>query len=244
VRCRLRLRASPTQGGWELVSARARPRRVSGALSTVSSTAGFGVVRGDTGGSRGSVGSGPQGSGGDICSQRPGERGPAVGICTLTAPTRGGLVDGVQPSPPTADGVGRRTLGSRDGRRLQRESSSRCELGRGRTCRLPVAAHQLRPTGGASRGARSRLAGNLAPRGGALRGFRSVEVDVARRGDLGAVALVLRTSVRGAGSSVTGRLQSGMVGSTQARWRHRNCTRVRFAAHFLRLFTWTLYGRD
>jgi hypothetical protein len=150
------------------------------------------------GAAAGPVGSEPRGTGGDTWSQRLGDGSPAVGICTLTAPTRGGFVDSVPSSPPTVDGEGRRTS-------VRRRTSPaagvslRCELGRGRTRRPAVVAHQLRPTGVLSRCARSRLAGTLAPSGGRLRGPRSVGVDAARREDLGAVAPIfsgLRFGVR------------------------------------------------
>lgn len=143
----------------------------------------------------------------------------------------------VASSPPTVDGEGRRTS-------VRRRTSPaagvslRCELGRGRTRRPAVVAHQLRPTGVLSRCARSRLAGTLAPSGGRLRGPRSVGVDAARREDLGAVAPILWTSVRGAGSSATGRLQRIPVGSAQTRWQHRLCTRFVLLL-FSPLFTWT-----
>lgn len=166
----------------------------------VSSAAGFGVVRGDTGGSRGSVGPRPRGSGGDTRFRCPGEDRLSVGICTFSsAPTGGGFVDRMRWPPPTVDGRSRqisvwRSTSPATG------ASSRQELGRGRMCRSPVAAYQLRPTGVLSRCVRPRIAGNpctdrWTPSRTSVCGGRCREAR-----DLGAVARVRRTSVRGAGT--------------------------------------------
>ena len=166
----------------------------------VSSAEGFGVVRGDTGGSRASVGPRPRGSGGDTRFRCLGEDRPAVGICTFSsAPTGGGFVDRTRWLPPTVDGRSRqisvwRSTSPATG------ASSRQELGRGRMCRSPVAAYQLRPTGVLSRCVRPRIAGNpctdrWTPSRTSVCGGRCREAR-----DLGAVARVRRTSVRGAGS--------------------------------------------